>query len=302
MSIEKLQSLFKESWLGYSEIIELQILKLNKYAYAIEIPVDRIDESWQLASNLLSDTGFKAIVSSTMGSEGYFSERLESTDVFSRFYFKEASSKEYDPESILHKSSVVDPDFFIEKFLIERHSEELSYQNFNEIIDNELDQSVLFRSLKPPKELIPNDIQTSTDLDKWLMNWELRNGGLGDREQGRISLYTPDNAFLLILPVASSWEMLAYVNWFGTSDPGAEYYIALGKRWEEDFGAELYCHYGTMLQCVVKNPPMNIESAWQLGRDHDLIAPDTFSRSGVSLRYYANGLVGNKKWFLHDRP
>lgn len=54
---------------------------------------------------------------------------------------------------------------------------------------------------------------------------------------------------------------MAYLRWYGTSDYGAEHYIALGRSWERRFGAELVAHYGTMLQRLVSRPPETIQDA-----------------------------------------
>jgi hypothetical protein len=105
----------------------------------------------------------------------------------------------------------------------------------------------------------------------------------------------------LFLPCSNGWDALAYIHWYGSYD-GSENYIALGRSWEERFGAELVAHHGTMLQCLVSRPPQTIEEAWPLACEHDLVAECTLALSGISLRDYTRALVGWDRWFLHERP
>jgi hypothetical protein len=92
------------------------------------------------------------------------------------------------------------------------------------------------------------------------------------------------------------------MHWYGTSDFGAEHYVALGRQWETRHGARLVAHYGTMIQCLVERPPASPIEAWSLACEHDLAAPCTLALPGIPLRDYARALAGWDRWFLHERP
>ena len=61
-------------------------------------------------------------------------------------------------------------------------------------------------------------------------------------------------------------------------------------------------NYGTMLQFTVANPPDDLDTAYQLAKEHETIATSTFAPAGIVRRHYAADLVGRTRWLLHDRP
>lgn len=121
-------------------------------------------------------------------------------------------------------------------------------------------------------------------------------------EEARLPWYVPNTAVLLFLPTMSSWDTLAYLNWFGTSDYGAEYYIALGRSWEQRFGAELVVHRSTILECFVSRPPQTLPEAKGLAREHYLASPCTLDQPGLHISDYARGLLGYDRWALQENP
>lgn len=114
--------------------------------------------------------------------------------------------------------------------------------------------------------------------------------------------FDPDNAWLVLLPTPQGENALAYEHWYGLERGRVEGFIALLRRWREQFGAELFAHYGTMLEFVVAQPPQDVDAALPLAREHYLAAPCTLALSGTPLRHHALGLVGHGDWFLHERP
>ncbi|MEW5837314.1 MAG: DUF4253 domain-containing protein [Pseudomonadota bacterium] len=114
--------------------------------------------------------------------------------------------------------------------------------------------------------------------------------------------WSDDALAILLLPSPHPWDALAYLHYFGASPRGSEHYIALGRAWQQRYGAELVAHYGTLLQSRVSRLPTTLEEAMQLAREHDLFAPDTLARPGVSLYNHARYLLGHEQWLLHCRP
>lgn len=114
--------------------------------------------------------------------------------------------------------------------------------------------------------------------------------------------FDPDNAWLVLLPTPHGENALAYEHWYGLERGRVEGFIALLRRWRERYGAELFAHYGTMLEFVVTQPPADLDAALALTREHALAAPCTLDLSGTAQRHHALGLVGHGDWFLHERP
>ncbi len=300
-SLHELRDLLNSTGFDASQLIEVPVLDTSESSFAVEIDPREVEQTWQLARGLLDTTGRWPVISSCWGGAGHsLYERLKNEDPFSRFYYEEApDTDDVSPQGLIRKSRQVDVDAFIEA-LAESRSE---YETPSETLDYEMEATRYACGREPAREAIAqNTFKTTYDLDRWLLDWELAIGGVNEPKNARFDWFEPDNAFLLLLPTASSWETLAYLNWYGTSDHGSEFYIALGKSWETRFGAELIAHYGTMLQCLVARPPRDAQDAWEVAREHDLAAECTLALPGTAVRHYAQGLVGHNRWFLHERP
>jgi Domain of unknown function (DUF4253) len=126
--------------------------------------------------------------------------------------------------------------------------------------------------------------------------------GVADPERGRQPPFEPGNAWLLLLPMPHGEDALAYVHWYGIERGSADGFIRLLRAWRERHGAELFAHYGTMLEFEVQRPPADMDTALQLAREHERAAPCTLALPGIPLRHYALGLIGHAEWFLHERP
>ena len=74
------------------------------------------------------------------------------------------------------------------------------------------------------------------------------------------------------------------------------------KDWHERFGAELVCHFGTMLQFAVAKPPQSFDDAWSVALEHELYADAGLYPAGVGIRDHARALMRLDKWFVHQRP
>lgn len=300
-SQDELRQLLRGTPLETSQIVELSVLDTGELAFALEITVNDLEQSWLTARRVVEQTGRWPVISTCWRSAGgSFAAMVQAENLFSRFYFEEApTAAAVSPRAIIEKSRTIDVPAFIQTLAQDRQRDD----NLAASIDYELEQTQELCEHAPSRDEIDgNLIQTTSQLDRWLLDWELAHGHLQTPEAGRFDWFQPNQAVLLLLPTASSWETLAYLHWYGTSDHGAEYYIALGKSWEERFGAELVAHYGTMLQCFVSRPPSEPYSAWELAREHDLAAPCTLDLSGISVRHYGRGLVDQDRWFLHERP
>lgn len=296
---DELASILSGTALQGREVALLKVLDTDVSALVVEIPIDEIEDAWQTARALVDQTGRWPIISSFWrGSTGSLEERLKNEDPFSRFYYEEApDATDISPQGLIEKSKTVD----VEKFLRQLEvscAEEID----DDWIEDDLESCVEVVGRRPePGELDQSIENPSTRISRWIYEHQLSTSSLAQPNSDPFQWFRPDNAFLVLLPTSCGWEALAYCHFFGAYE-GSEKYIAVGKSWEERFGAELVCHYGTMLQCVVRTPPTDPLEAWQLAREHDLIANCTLASPGVLLHEYASTLIGRSRWFLHERP
>ena len=307
-SIDELAKLLKGTKLEQYDKISLPVLDMDEVALFVEIPVEGFEDSWKIARGLLDRTGRWPVVSCSWGNES-FPKSVTEDNVFSRFYFKEqANGDDFSPRGIIEASRNVDIEAFLAALDKKSRPEEIEffepvdekdYGWIREKTSERCGSAPTFEEVKAAK-VDGRRVQTRRELDQWLYQWETpHNPKVMDYD--RLQWFEPDNAFLVFLPTSSSWETLAYIHWFGAFE-GSEKYIALGKSWEKRFGAEIACHYGTMLQCLVSRPPADPQAAWQLTQEHFLFAECDFHTQGIDFHHHSRGLIGADRWFLHERP
>ena len=146
---------------------------------------------------------------------------------------------------------------------------------------------------------------THAELDRWLLDWEEARGSSRVETDSYLDWFEPTgiDVGVILLPTPHGWHALAFMSFFGAEGPGgAEKLIAVLRSWNDRYGAELVAHYGTMLELQVGRPPRNVDEAWQLAREQELVAQCTTALPGIPLRHHARTLVGRSAWFLHERP
>ena len=304
-TLKELQGIFGNTALKECQSAKVPVLDSGEIALALEIPPQAIEGAWRIARSQLSTTGRWPVVTTLWsGRKGTLEQRLEQEDLFSRFAFEATPNvADVSPRALIAASQQVD----VRQFLLQMRANSESEEVIEDLLEPEVEatraacpKAPTLRDIKQAR-IDGGPIRTRYQLDRWLLEWELSHHCPTDPALGRQAWYHPDNAILLFLPTHSSWESLAYLSYFG-AHAGAEKYIALGKSWEQRFGAELLAHYGTMLQCLVRRPPQDLRIAWALSMEHDLFAPSTLALPGISLRQHAAGLVNSSHWFLHERP
>ena len=295
----------RETSLSGRDVVEIAV-DPGEVAFAIDVRSEEVEPAWHDARAVAGNVGLWPVaITFWSGSAGSLAARLEEENPFSRFYFEEApGAADVSPKALLERASEVDVDAFLRR----KSAEVQQWFDLDTAIEEAVVMSERRWGIAPDPEVLRtgldegDEIGTAVQLEWRLLEWEDAHGFVPDVDRARPRWFMPDDAALLFLPVRSGWDTLAYLNWFGTSDFGAEHYIALGRRWEEQYGAELVSHYGTMLQCIVRNPPSGLPQSWRRAREHDLAGPSTLGLTGIPLRDYARALVGHDRWFLHERP
>lgn len=300
-TIKKICNLLKGTFLEGSEIRQLKIDESDECAFEVKVPTSSAFDAWQLMRSKLKNMQQYPILTYGWGSDDYFS----------RFYYREEKNdgklQGISPREIIADVPTVNLDAFLETKIVAR-------KEF-------LDDSIAF-SLAETKERFgrcPSDsqvrelireniIQSTFGLEKWLLEWELQHFNYDDvlatPETKYLDWFEPDNqsAILMILPVDNGWDTLAYIHWYGACSAGTPVAISFLKKWGQQYGAELVCHYGTMLQLNVRNLPETPEEALELAWHQEALAECTTMLPGISLRHHARSLLSVNRWFLHERP
>jgi hypothetical protein len=303
-SLDSLRRLMTGSLLQGREVLRLEVPRSAQTVLAIQIEADEVESAWQLAQNWLPQTGRCPVVSLCGAYQPKpisWAERVEQENFFARF---EYSPDLQDPLAIIAVADQVD----LETFLAERLQDEFWFENLEDSIDQELRATARECGSAPSREQLMAALGqdpaglTRWRVDRWLLDWEQAQGCQIKGLQAHLQWFEPNDAVaLMLMPTTCSWDVLAYMSWYPAYHQ-AEKYIALGRRWQAEFGSEIVTHYGTMLQCYVTRPPQTLEAAWKLAQEQVLVAEYTIWASGTTLRHHALALLGYDRWFLHDRP
>ena len=149
-------------------------------------------------------------------------------------------------------------------------------------------------------------------VERYLLHWESRRGDLPKNVQEAMAhtrgyLEPPppgagdEPVTLILLPTTRPWEVYAYLEGLWNEPP--DRLVAAARRWHERYSAEpVQIHPGYATHLRVPRPPKDLEEAWQLAREHFLIAWDTFILAGITVRDYARALLEATDWYLKSKP
>lgn len=306
-TLESLRELLKETVLKDADIAQINIPLTDEIAIAIKVDLENSLNSWSLLKDLLSQTQRYPVITTCWGaSMGSWENTIKSEDFFSRFYFSEEYPEmDLSPQAIIARANLYS-DLDLAAFLNERA--QLNTYDLDAQILTELESTKSQFGSAPSELAIKEQIQsgaiaTIVDLERYLFDWEIQyqiTTKLELDSQSYLDWYQPQGQTLalLLLPTSHSWEALAYLAWFG----GSKAAIPLLKRWHQTYEAELVCHYGTMLQLLVKRKPKTPHEALELAIQQVLLAPCTTMLSGISIRNHARSLLIADRWFIHERP
>ncbi|MDZ7862792.1 DUF4253 domain-containing protein [Acidovorax sp.] len=275
----------------------------GEIAWAAQVPVPEREALWQVARALVEQGSGRWPLVTTLWSGSTEAPEPEALadDLFMRFPYEQGAARDdVSPRSLIATARGIGADDVLAELA------ESSYPL------DEKDQLDVWRG-ELAAAGVPGEACAGFDaawaecagdrlrFEHWLAALEKAQGA-ADPERGRQERFDPDNAWLVLLPTPHSEETLAYLHWYGMERGRADGFIALLRRWREQHGAELWAHYGTMLEFTVRQPPQDFDSALALAREHDLAAPCTLMLPGIALRHHALGLVDCGTWFLHERP
>jgi hypothetical protein len=300
-TIDAISRLLEGNVLEGQTIHQLEIPESDQFAFLINVDQPDALNAWSVLRSLLSEIGRYPVLTEGWGSDNYFS----------RFYYLEEVTAgklpTSSPEAIIASAPTADLAAFLTTRKAARAEELEDALEFSPVGTHDRFGAVPERS---QIDALINDgtIQSHVDLEWWLLNWELEHFGA---ETAIASLYTdyldwfvPNSPQtpLLLLPTEHSWECLAYLHWYGACSAGTTVAMSFLKQWHQVYGAELVCHYGTILQFTIERRPTTMEQAFQLAWEQEALAECTTVLPGVSLRDHARSLLVCDRWFLHERP
>ncbi|HEY1178090.1 MAG TPA: DUF4253 domain-containing protein, partial [Phytomonospora sp.] len=140
--------------------------------------------------------------------------------------------------------------------------------------------------------------------DHYLFRWELAREPLTEPDLSVQDWYgAEDPAVLVLLPTPEPWSVYAYVDaLYDTCGYGQHLLTAAARRWHERHGAEPVAALGVTTWLSVTRPTTDPETAWRLAFEHHVLAENTFSGPGLSIRDHARALLGRDRWVLFSRP
>jgi len=302
-TLDELRALLSDMPLGGRAMTRLPVLDTGEHALLVEIDGVEVEAAWRAAREQSGRAGrWPVAVTCWADGAGAWERRFEGEDLFMRAPFTwGAGGADVSPAGLRRRSRDVD----VAAMLKREAARRAELVPAAEVIEEAVAETERVFGVAPDPALVADaggSHQSDLDLERWLARWERDHAG--DRPPR-----PPDPWFapygptaLMWLPAPAGADALAYVSWYAGETRDHADLIALLRSWEERFGAELVAHWGTMLQLVVRRPPLDLESALEVATEQVLVAPCTIWLQGTSLRDHARALVGAERWFLHERP
>lgn len=274
------------------------------HVHAICVDHSNARSMWSQLRSQFDLSGYWPLVVSYIGAHGPWKEVVlaESEQLFSRFFFEEEVSaklpgmRSVDPKDIVAAAEICEPLREIAKY-----QAGLVYgtaaENAGWICDA---FGRTFGAAPEPQQLLRRLPEKSrspwVDLQRLAFDW-LQSEGPGLSKTHEPFWYEPkDTLAILLLPVSSPPDALAYVHWWGCHTIGTPSVIRLLRDWQQRYGAELMCHYGTVLQLNVSTPLSCASDAYEVASQLEpLCMQNDFAQS-------ASGLLGATHWHMHNRP
>ncbi len=311
-TFDEFKAIVADSDLSQCNAIELEVPGHEETAIALQVDRELAFDAWTTGRSLVEKTHRWPVLNLSWGGASGKWEKVLSDDdlLFDRDVF---SHEMFDGDR--QGASVADLISGAQSIqLREKYREMAATQEeyFDEAVEYELEPLADAGATPPSAESVINelrsgDVSLSLALCKWLWAWRQEHPEVPalEADSTHIQWFEPtENEILslLFLPTRNSWEVPAFIQWYGAETAGTEVVIAALKDWHDRYGAELVAHYGTMLQLTTSSRPADMNEAMQLAFEQDTLAPCTIAPSGVSLLEHAATLMHTNRWFLHDRP
>lgn len=306
--MEHIQKELKALGLENAQSVALAIPLSTEQAFAIEVTAQNKYPVWQHFNERKETLGLYPVLTTTWGPQNkHWPTQVTAEDFFSRFYFaEEVPGQDISPQAFITRAAQAQSDSIL--------------TDHNRMYSEDLEDGVSiyvetfaseFGEHPPEQELVDaiaaGHIQDYFALSQWCWNWAVNTLGLERLCQAPASFLdgfepTGQTELLMLLPTPASWEVIAYMHWFGACTTTTEKAMHLLKHWHEQYGAEIVAHYGTMLHLQVSKKPATPAAAFTLATEQEAFAPCTTALPGATLCDLAAALMHRESWFLHERP
>lgn len=296
VNIEAFLSICEETKLADNEFFDTPVpLSKEKVIFA---EVDNKDalSLWRSARSLINETGRWPVLAFGWGASV---EEILDRESFQRELFD-------GDRTGLSAKDIVSGSNYINLYDTYRKRADESYENISEYLSYQLieeaDQDMIDEAILE-LDHSRNDIYAKAYSN--LFNLQCEKYGQPAANDMHLEWFEPDEndqQYLLLLPTEHSWQVPAYLHWYGSEGVGSELTTAQLKQWHDLYGADVVAHYGTMLHFVAKKRPGSIDAALLLAFEQDMLASCTLALPGVSIGEHAMALMSSDKWFIHERP
>ena len=100
-------------------------------------------------------------------------------------------------------------------------------------------------------------------------------------------------------PTPQPYETPAYLKFGGwNACPEASVHVAVWKKWQEEYGAEILCISGDVIEATVAQPPLEKDACYTLARDQFAYCSDIVDQGVGSIDALAATLYAGKSWYF----
>lgn len=300
VSLKAFRSISQNTDLQSLDWIELPVPQSDRTALAASVNYKTAMTLWELAMTLKPATKRSPVIVLNFGIENSdWKQSLIEENLFDRELIR---LEHYNGDRIgLSVDELVAGADNVDLAYAYHERDSLSYESIAEYLSYGVDDIDDSTRASIENQINPSDIGAYARVEKLVAEHIIDKSGLP--APCPIEWYEPsgsDQLLLFLMPTRHSWEIPAYLPWYGAEGTGTEVTVAQLKAWHEQYSAELVCHYLTMLQLTVSRRPDSIDEAIDLVYAQNSLASCTLGCS--STAEYAAALMHSDKWFLHERP
>jgi hypothetical protein len=235
----------------------------GKEVYGITVPGDEAVAMWERLRELVSDTGYYPVI---------VGDRWE---VMTRHL-----------DEIDQRSSRI----IVEKILAEAEDINASQWFIDEDREMREDDENDWVGEDFPDDRTEIDREVLAEIDYWHETFE---------EDPEYTIPSLDETLMLLIPTVNSWEIFAFLQFGGwNSCPADEEHVAIAKRWNNLYGAEVVGMSNDVVEMRVIQPPLTADSAFRLAQEQYIYCQDNVDQGAGSLTKLAVNLYANKIWYF----
>lgn len=309
MTSQNIESILPSSPWNHCPHQALEFDEFDSIIWAIKVENNNAFEMWQWLRSQVDTLQGWPLITIAWGGKGHWSSRIQ--EEFTRWPFGHEPHRQpgdsVTPSAVIQRSQEVSLEQFWPGLLYDFDPVEMAEAQTLAIEETQAIYGMAPNPAEIEQAKALGRICDRLSLERWFFDWEEQHqphrqltvadlsymGWFDPADQGEV---------IVLLPIPSGAESLAYLQWYAAETLGSDPLIAVLKAWEQMYGAELVAHFGTMLQFIVSRPPQTVDQAFELAVQHDAVAPCTLALPGISLREHARALMQTNQWSLHERP